>query len=184
MTDSPEISTLRRFALRALAAAGVGAAVLLSWWWRVDEVREPDTVPAVAFGQTIPLGRSSITPQTLTFEDGQIILTSVVENITGTTQAGPFGVPAKLPELQIGDTILPEPELLLVRDQEELFGLQPRIPETVQMLWTAPEGWAPEQVRILLQKQSFKLRDNLYGQSSWLGFSPTGVLTATPEVTP
>lgn len=184
MDDTKKPSALRRFALKALAAAGVGAAILLSWWWKVDDARQPDEIPIASFGDPILLGRTTLTPHSLVVADGQIVLTASMENVTGETQMAVFGLPAKPPTLTIDGQPLQDPKIELVRDDEFLAQLEPRMAEMVRLEWPVPSGWTPQPIRIEFQRQQFKLRDNLYGQANWLGFSPVAVMNATPEVSP
>ncbi|UFM64766.1 hypothetical protein LOS78_13890 [Paracoccus sp. MA] len=78
----------------------------------------------------------------------------------------------------------PEPEVTLDRDGELLWHLQPRLAERVTLAWRVPPGWQPGPVSLTFQRQTFKLRDNLYGKSSWLLFQPAGRMATTPEGAP
>ena len=179
----------RRLWLRLLATAGIAAAVLLSWWLRIDQARTPSEIPVTSFGETVDLGRSLFTPEALQLHRGpdqpdQLVLTASVENVTGKTQAAIFGSPPHPPLLTVGDSPLAPPEIVLMRDGASLYELQPRIPEKVALVWTLPAPWQPQSVEIAFSRQTFKLRDNLYGQSSWLGFVPAAQMTAKPGISP
>ena len=186
MTAGRKTTIFRRLWVRLLATAGLAAAILLSWWWRIDEARSPDQVPVVALGDRIDLGRSVITPLSLRLSDhdGQLILDAVIENVTGRTQGAVFGMPEHLPQLVLDGTPIDPAEVVLTRDGETLRQLHPRMPERIALLWTLPPEWQPAEVRVDFAKQIFKLRDNLYGQSNWLGFEPAARLAALPEVQP
>ncbi len=71
-----------------------------------------------------------------------------------------------------------------MRDDAPLYELQPRIPEKIALVWTLPTPWQPQTVEIAFSRQPFKLRDNLYGQASWLVFVPEARMTAEPEAAP
>ena len=186
MSEAPKPTLLRRLWLRLLATAGVAAAVLLSWWWKVEDARTPETAPAAVFGAALDLGRTRLTPLALEFRsrDRQLVLNALIENQTGQSQIAIFGGPPHPPQLILDGAPMDPPEILLLRDDEPLQQLQPRLSEEIALIWPAPAGWQPGPVRIDFARQAFKLRDNLYGQSSWLGFSPAARLTATPETRP
>lgn len=186
MASEPKPRVPRQIFPRILATAGVAAAVLLTWWWKVDDARTPQAQPVAAIGQPIDLGRSVLTPQALELRrgQGQIVLTALIENVTAETQTAIFGLPAKPPELVLDGKALPPPEIVLLRDNDALQALQPRLPEEIALIWPAPAGWQPDAVRVGFSKQLFKLRDNFFGKSSWLGFVPAATLTAIPTVQP
>ncbi len=187
MSDDPKPTLLRRLWLRLLATLGVVTAVLFGWWLRVEEARTPDQVPDAQFGQTVDMGRSLATPLALELfrEQGkadQLVLTARLENVTGRTEQAFFGTPPTPPQLVIGNTEIPPPEVVLKRDGGLLYQLQPRLPEEVELIWTLPSGMVPAEVEIRFSKELYKFRDNLYGQSSWLGVEPVARMLATPKV--
>ena len=147
----------------------------------------PDAPPAVAFGEPVSVGRSVFTPQKLAIEPGQeqgerrLVLTGMLENVTGETQTAVFGSPEHLPVISSGDTDFPIPQVNLLRDDYFLKQLQPRIREAVTIVWDIPPDWQEQDVSIEFSAQHFKLNDNLYAKASWLLFYPTGILTARPE---
>lgn len=224
MTAPAPSHLLRRLWLRLLATAGATLAVLVGFWSSVEDLRTPDTVPQISFGQPVEMGRTRLTPLTLGWQDGQdgpqITLRALAENVTGETQFAVFGTPARLPELRLEDaaasrptaptsapqaapntaapnTEAPEPAPLapptvtLDRDAADprdavLTQLHPRLPEHITLVWTLSPGWQPpaggQPVTLRFDRQRFKLRDNLFGQASWLGFVPAAELRATlPE---
>lgn len=186
MSADPKPTLLRRLWLRTVATAGVAAAVMLSWWWKVEDARTPENAPPAIFGGAVDLGRTLLTPASLEWRagEGQFILNAVIENVTGETQLAIFGTPPHPPQLVLNGVAQPAPDIVLMRDAAPLQQLQPRIPEEFALVWPAPAGWRPQPVQVDFDKQVFKLRDNLYGQSSWLGFAPAARLTATPEARP
>jgi len=180
-------STARQIRVRVLAAIGVFAAIVVTWWVKVEDARIPDTLPQIAFGEPVNVGRSVFTPQYLTIEPGdeqgerKLVLTGLLENVTGTTQRAVFGFPEKLPELSSGGTKFSAPRVNLVRDNYFLKQLEPRIREAVSIAWDVPPDWREQDVSIEFSAQQFKLNDNLYSKASWLLFYPTGILRARPE---
>lgn len=183
MSTAPAPSLLRRIWLRALATAGVTAAVLLSWWWKVEDARLPQKLPAAEFGAAVDLGPTSLTPLALEWRvaTGQLVLNAVIENVTGETQTAIFGGPPNAPQLLLAGLAQDAPQVILLRDQQVLQDLQPRMAEEIALIWPAPPDWQSGPVQIDFARQAFKLKDNLYGQSSWLGFSPAARLTAQPK---
>lgn len=142
----------------------------------------------------------------------QIALRALAENVTGQTQFAVFGTPARLPELRLEEaaasrptapntaapntkaptsTPLAPPTVTLDRDGADprdatLTQLHPRLPEHITLVWPLPPGWRPpaagQPVLLRFDRQRFKLRDNLFGQASWLGFVPAAELRMTlPE---
>ncbi|MDQ7263213.1 hypothetical protein NM680_15565 [Paracoccus sp. PS-1] len=173
------------------ASIGVAAAVLLGLWLKVEEARAPQEPPAVALGQPVDLGRTEITPLSLSLapperegEPRRLLLRARLLNLTGETQSAVFGFPPHPPELAAAGVAWPEPEVTLDRDGELLWHLQPRLAERVTLAWRVPPGWQPGPVSLTFQRQTFKLRDNLYGKSSWLLFQPAGRMATTPEGAP
>lgn len=183
MSSAPKPSILRRVWLRTIATAGVTAAVLLSWWWKVQDARAPDVLPVATLGQPVDLGRSRLTPLALEWRAGgaELVLRAEVENITGETQVAMFGNPPSPPEMRLGDDALEPPLMLLARDQALLQDLQPRLPERIDLVWKAPAGWQGGPVTLRFFKEQFKLRDNLYGQSGWLGAAPVAQMELRPK---
>ncbi len=189
MSDDKKRSFLRRLGLRLLATMGIVAAVLLSWWLKIEDARTPEVTPQIVFGQSVDMGRSRLTPLSLQLrraegQPDQLVLSAMIENVTGETQDAVFGIPAKPPKLVVDGAPLAPPEIILLRDNEPLRQLQPRLPEEIAIIWSAPDPWRPAEISINFSKQAFKLKDNLYGQSSWLGFTPIAQLTITPETVP
>ncbi len=143
--------------------------------------------PRVVFGEPVKVGRSVFTPQKLSVVQGKdqgerkLVLTGLIENVTGTTQTAVFGFPEQLPELSSGDMIFPAPKVILVRDNYPLTQLQPRIREAITLVWDVEPVWRDKEVSIKFSAQRFKLNDNLYSKASWLLFYPTGSLKARPE---
>lgn len=184
-TDSSQ-SFYRRFIMRALAAFGIAAAILVSWWMRVENARHKDEIPIAVLGDRIDLGQNVLTPHSLRLEqsetgDSRLVLRARVENRTGQTQGAVFGFPPKPPQLEMADFQLGNPETILDRDAESLGSLQPRMPEDVTIIWQVPSQWRPDTIELTFFRQIFKLRDNLYGQSSWLGFEPSMRLSVPME---
>lgn len=183
MSDARSSSLIRRLWLRLLATAGVAAAVLLSWWWKIEDARAPSSVPRAEIGQTIDLGQTRLTPLDLTVTSDGTVLTlhAIAENATSKTEANPFGIPTTLPAAVIDGEALPDPEVNLVRASTGRFILQPRMPEEITLVWTSPTPLKGKEVQLRFMRQTFKLHDNLYGQAMWLGFVPSAKLELVPE---
>ncbi|WP_353194877.1 hypothetical protein [Pusillimonas noertemannii] len=186
-------SLIRRGARRALAASGITAAILYSWWQAVENARTPQSLPQAEVGEPLVLGRVALTPSSLQLRAPSpsssdqrplLVLSAKLENITGQTQANPIGPPQSLIEAKAGKADLGVPDVKLLRDGEFLKQLQPRMPEEVEIIWHAPQGWRAGEVAFTFFRQQFKLKDNLYGQASWLGYSAAAHMAATPEAAP
>ena len=191
MTDRVQTSWLRRLRVRLAASAGVAAAMALGLWMKVEDARAPLAPPVLAPGQPIDLGRVRITPLTLALappkRDGEprrLLLRARLLNLTGETQTAIFGFPSHPPRLLVGGAALPDPEVTLDRDDAPLMQLHPRLAEQVTLAWAVPPDWQPGPVELGFDRQTFKLRDNLYGKASWLGFQPAARVAMTPEGTP
>lgn len=180
-------SAVRQVRGRVLATIGIGTAVIVAWWMRVEDARIPELAPAVVFGESVKVGRAVFIPQKLSVVQGKVqgerklVLTGLIESVTGTTQTAVFGFPEQLPELSSGGMIFPAPKVILARDNYPLVQLQPRIRETITLVWDVEPLWRDMEVSIKFSAQHFKLNDNLYSKASWLLFYPTGSLKARPE---
>ncbi len=189
MSSKSSTGIFRQLRLRLIATAGATAALLLTWWWKVDDLRNPPELPAITFGQSVDMGRTRLTPLKLEWREvegspAQMVMTAMAENITGETQSAIFGIPPYPPQAVLAGVELPAPDIKLRRDDSYAQQLQPRLPEEIELIWTLPDGITPQEVEILFSKQIFKLRDNLYGQASWLGFTPATRMRAMPQVLP
>lgn len=80
-----------------------------------------------------------------------------------------------------GNVVKPEPAVdgleaptyLLARDRSMSFDLHPGMPEYVLAVWKWPEGKpAPRKLRLLLEGERYKPRDNLYGAPGWFPAEP------------
>lgn len=186
-------STFRQIWLRIFATIGIITAIAVAYWMKVEDARVTDTPPQIAFGDPVNVGRAVFTPQKLTIEtdaapaatsmrrDRKLILRGRLENATGESQVAILGSPEKLPGISSGGIPFPPPTVYLERDNALLKQLQPRISEAVSIVWDIPEAWQEQDVTIEFSAQQFKLKDNLYGKSSWLLFYPTGALSTRPE---
>jgi hypothetical protein len=54
----------------------------------------------------------------------------------------------------------------------------------VEITWHTPENWHAEELSLTFYRQQFKLKDNLYGRSNWLGYSAVARMAAMPEPSP
>jgi len=187
-------SFLHRSTRRALAASGITAAVVYGWWQTVESARTAPVLPVAQMGSSMPLGRVALTPLTLqlrpapassTHAQPLLVLSAMVENISGETQAAPFGYPPRLVTVKAGELALGAPEITLLRDRQPLYQLQPRMPEEVEIAWQTPPGWQPgQELSLTFFRQQFKLKDNLYGRSNWLGYNAYARMVTTPKAAP
>ncbi|MFV0332874.1 MAG: hypothetical protein ACK5JR_02220 [Tropicimonas sp.] len=173
-------SRTRRFVIWLYMSSGVAIAAALGWMARVDQVRQVTELPLAALNVPLDLGRISMTPLNLWISGDAappvLVLRARLENITGETQDAPFGFPPRYPAAQLGEAQLADPRITLSRDNELLHQLHPRMPETVQFLWTLsgpPDG---EEASITFFRQNFKLRDNIHGRAAGLGHEPAARL--------
>ena len=191
MSTAKQTSLIRRTGKRAVAASGITAAALYGWWQTIDAARTPNTLPETQLSQTLALGRVTLTPLSVQLRrpgasgtPAQLVLSATVENVTSTTQEAPFGYPPRLVQAQIQDDALAAPDITLLRDHEALRQLQPRMSENIEIAWSLPANWKPGEVSLTFFRQQFKLKDNLYGRSNWLGYSAIAQLQTTPEAQP
>lgn len=188
MTEKRAALLLRRLRVRLVTSAGVAAALLFGLWLKVEDARAPKDPPLIVPGQSVDLGRVELTPLSLILappaQDGQparLLMQVRLLNLTGESQTAVFGFPPHPPELTINDVALPEPEVILDRDDAPLTQLHPRLAEQVTLIWQVPPDWQPGPLALMFHRQTFKLKDNLYGQSSWLQFQPAARMALTLE---
>lgn len=186
-------SFLRRTTRRALAASGITAAILYGWWQAVEGARTPPSLPEIKTGSSLALGRVVLTPLSIELRPAasssegaqpQLVLSALVENVTGETQAAAFGYPPRLVTIEADELAFDAPEITLLRDRQPLYQLQPRMPEEVEIIWKTPASWQPGELSITFFRQQFKLKDNLYARSSWLGYSAVARMVTTPKAAP
>ncbi|NYT84837.1 hypothetical protein [Pollutimonas harenae] len=187
-------SFLRRTTRRALAASGITAAILYGWWQAIEGARTAPSLPEVQPGSSLALGRVLLTPLSIELRPAaphsknaqtQLVLSAIVENVTSETQAAAFGYPPRLVTVEADQLEFGAPDITLLRDRQPLLQLQPRMPEKVEIAWQAPAGWQTgEKLSLTFFRQQFKLKDNLYARSSWLGYSPVARMAATPKAAP
>lgn len=170
-----------------MAVSGIVCATLFGLWQQVESVRESAVIPAVEAGTGVDLGRVILTPirwETASDQEPgehKLVLVANLENVTGRSENTPFDYPPKLPSLSAREMDFPPPELILSRDGEPLRQLQPRMSEEVRFIWTLSDERVGQTLTVTFFRQQFKLRDNLYGKSSWLLFSPVATMTIEPE---
>ncbi|WP_353146096.1 hypothetical protein [Pollutimonas bauzanensis] len=177
-------SLMRRTIRRALAASGITAAILYGWWQTIEAARTAPVVPETQLGSPLALGRVTLTPLSLQLRSDLLVLSARVENVTSETQPAPLGYPPRLVTVEADNVAFSAPEVTLLRDRQALYQLQPRMPEDVEITWQVPEGWQAGKLSLTFFQQQFKLKDNLYGRSNWLGYSAAAHMAAIPEPTP
>jgi len=184
-------SLMRRSVRRALAASGITAAILYTWWQAIEGARTVSVLPQAQVGSPLALGRVELTPLSLQLRPAPtsdapplLVLSAQVENVTGETQSAPFGYPPRLVVIEADTAAFDHPDITLLRDRQPLRELQPRMPEAVEIAWQVPKGWQPGELSLTFFRQAFKLKDNLYGRSNWLGYSAAAHMAVTPELGP
>ena len=75
-----------------------------------------------------------------------------------------------------------------MRDKAMLSALQPGLPERVQVIWRlAPGAKPPERLRLVVNGETFKPRDNLLAAPGWFNRNPIAAATlpvARAEIRP
>lgn len=170
MDDTKPNGRMRRLAIWLYMSSGVGLAASLTWWAMIDQARQVSDMPVARMNAPLDLGRIRMTPLELRITDDtpSLMLRAVVENLTGETQDMPFGFPPRFPAAQRGDAPLPDPAIILSRDEAPLRQLHPRMPEEIRIVWALP-GPSRDPVSVTFFRQDFKLRDSIYGRATWLG---------------
>lgn len=176
--------------LLATLTAGIGglAAAAVSLVMSLYEARNPAVTPQIAMGAPADAGRWIVTPRSAvvaaTLPDGRkppgggtaLVAELVLENRTAAT-SNAFYATVTLANPPPGVEAKPAFHYLK-RDGALLGALQPRMPETVQAVWTLPPGMAaPPALRLAILGESFKPKDNLYGAPGW--FDPKVIGEAT-----
>lgn len=179
-------STLRR-RLFAFLAAGIGGtlAAAVSLAMTVYEAANPDVVPSVAVGQPVDTGRWTVTfreartgavPPTGVepYEPKNFVL---VEFDADNRSAATAHVSSRLFAFDPPMENLPDPTFYLVRDKWIASAINPDMPERLIVAWEWPEALPlPRTVRLKVNSQIYKRRDNLYGASNWFDRDPVAIV--------
>lgn len=170
-------------ALYTRIVAGIGGllAGALSLGLSIYETRTGTEVTHVAAGASVDSGQwkvtlnsASLTAQTpdgLRVSNGKKALTIdlTLENLTAES-SNLYRDAIKLGNIPNA----PMPQFYLVRDREQLWDLQPMMPETVEAVWELPARQAlPKVLYVTVVGTTYKPKDNLYAAPGW--FNPTDI---------
>jgi len=193
MTE-PTRTTLRQ-RLYAFLIAGLGGLVAsaVSFSMALYEAAHPPETPVVPAGQQIDTGRWLVTlhsayvgtvpptgiapsqPQQLLMVSMNVVNRSATPNNILYRVVQPSAVPAELPM----------PTVYLDRDKYIAGYFNPDMPERVTMVWEWPADVpVPDKLKLTVNGQIYKLRDNLYGASGWYDGDPVATVELPVEKTP
>ncbi|MEQ1955792.1 hypothetical protein ABMA59_30945 [Mesorhizobium sp. CN2-181] len=173
--------------LFAFLLAGIGgtAAAAVSFAMTLYDAAHPPAIPAVALGQPIDTGRWTVTlhgaragsvPPTGVppYEPKQLVM---VDMDVVNRSATPNNVLFRLLTLDPPVDNLPQPDFYLARDKWLAGYFNPGMPERVIAVWEWPRGHeVPKQLRLKINSQIYKRRDNLYGASGWFDRDPVATV--------
>jgi hypothetical protein len=176
MTDTRPAAIRQR--LYAFLIAGVGglAASAVSFGMAVYDAAHPPKVAVVSVGQRIDTGRwfvtvlsarVGITPPTgiAPLSPKQYLLVDL--DVTNRS-ATPNNILDRVVTLDEPSLKLPAPMAYLDRDKYFAGYFNPGMPERVTMAWEWPvRAKVPDTVTVAINRQIYKLRDNLYGATGW-----------------
>ncbi|AYG62175.1 hypothetical protein [Rhizobium jaguaris] len=170
-------------ALQTRIVAGIGGllAGALSLGLSVYETRTGAEVTRVAAGASVDSGQWKVTlnsaslaaqtPDGLRVSNGKKALTVdlTLENLTAES-SNLYRDAIKLDNIPNA----PMPQFYLVRDREQLWDLQPMMPEAVEAVWELPATQAlPKVLKVTVIGTTYKPKDNLYAAPGW--FNPTNI---------
>ncbi|MBO9198385.1 hypothetical protein J5277_30125 [Rhizobium sp. 16-449-1b] len=182
---------------KLLAGAGGLLAASISLGYSLYERRQADVVPQVDVATPVEAGRWKVSvtgsalgkemPNGAKISPGKkaIIVNMMLENLSAQSSNlyGDLIKPANLPDTS-------KPQYYLTRDRAILWDLQPRMPEAVTAVWEVPENIAlPDVLRLQVEGEFFKPRDNLYSAPGWFPSGPVAEIALplageTPEEKP
>ena len=179
-------ATLRR-RLLALLVAGLGgtAAAAVSFAMTVYEAANPPQVPVAEAGETIDTGRWFVTirearfgaipptgsapPEPKTF----LMIEFDLENRSARSANAFSSIIAFDPPIPN----LPMPAFYLARDKWFAGPINPGMPERMVAAWEWPaQVDPPQELRLAINSQIYKPRDNLYGAPGWFDREPAAII--------
>lgn len=179
-----------RQALGSKLTIGVGGllALAITSGQSLLEALEPPTLPALAAGAPLDAGRLRIALQEarLTAQsrpDGSpapdgaqfLALDLDLANRSSETDNSFARILTVEPPVE---GLQPSPTFWLMRDKAMLSALQPGLPERVRVIWRlAPGAKAPERLRLIVNGETFKPRDNLFAAPGWFNRKPIAAAT-------
>ncbi|WP_155947838.1 hypothetical protein [Rhizobium sp. 2MFCol3.1] len=166
---------------KLLAGAGGLLAASISLGYSLYERRQADVVPQVEVASPVEAGRWKVSifgsalakemPNGAKISPGKkaVVVSMMLENLSAQSSNlyGSLIKPTNLPDTS-------KPQYYLMRDRAILWDLQPRMPEAVTAGWEVPENVVlPDVLRLQIEGEFFKPRDNLYSAPGWF---PSGTV--------
>lgn len=181
----------RRFVFWPTAAVGGLVALAVSAALGVFDVQAKHAVPELQPGTPIAAGRWLVDVERAwigsTLPDGRNVALGqralIVEATLTNRSAETSNAFSRLFKPIAPSLGLQEPPVLyLERDRDLLRQLHPGLGEKVAVVWTFPDaGPPPDQVRLALQGETYKPRDNLYASAGWFDPHTVGSFTLRLE---
>lgn len=190
--EKPGVVGLRRRAV-AWLVAGAGAlfAAGVSLSMAIYASASPETLGVAQAGQDIDTGRWRVNAigahfvpakkDAASYVDRQnsVVVDFYVTNLSATSSV----LSADVTKVDPPIPGLGEPIFYLQRDKSMLVALHPGMPEYVSAVWKWPDDTPPPpSVRLVLDGQIYKHRDNLYAAPNWLPGDPVASITLPVEV--
>jgi hypothetical protein len=179
-----------RQAVSSKLTIGIGGllALAITSGQSLLEALEPPVLPTLAAGAPLDTGRWRIAlhearltaqprPDGPPAPDGAQFLTLDLDianrsSETDNTFARILSVDPPVEGLQ------PNPTFWLIRDKAMLSALQPGLSERVQVIWRlSPGAKPPERLRLVVNGETFKPRDNLLAAPGWFNRKPIAAAT-------
>lgn len=189
MTE-PTRATIRQ-RLYAFLIAGLGglAASAFSFSLAVYEAAHPPETPGVPTGREIDAGRWFLTLRSARV--GTVPPTGVapstpkqlvmVDLDVMNRSAAPNNLLAHVVTLDV-PAALPPPTAYLDRDRYFAGYFNPGMPERVTLAWEWPSDLPlPGRLKLVVNGEIYKLRDNLYGASGWYDAAPVATVELPVE---
>ena len=185
MTFTPRSALRQRLFAFFVAGAGATAAAAASFAMTLYDAAHPPEIPVVGLGQPIDTGRWTVTfhgaragsvPPTGVppYEPKQLVM---VDLDVVNRSAAPNNVLFRLLTPDPPVEGLPQPDFYLDRDKWFAGYLNPDMPERVTAVWEWPRGREiPKKLRLKINSQIYKQRDNLYGASGWYDRDPVATV--------
>lgn len=193
MTE-PSRTTIRQ-RLYAFLIAGLGglAASAFSFSLAVYKAAHPPRIPEAAAGEQIETGRWLVTLRSA--RNGAVPPTGVppwkptrlvmVDMDVVNRSAAPSNLLSRIVSIEGLQSGAQLPTAYLDRDKGFAGYLNPDMPERVTLAWEWPENDpVPQTLKLTVNGQIYKLRDNLYGASGWYDGDAVAAVELPVEATP
>lgn len=185
MSVAPRSTVRQRLFAFLVAGLGGTAAAAVSFAMTVYETANPEVIPSVAVGEPVDTGRWIVTfreartgtvPPTGVepYEPKQFVMVEFdAENRSAASAYASSRLFAFDPPMEN----LPEPTFYLARDKWIASPINPGMQERLIVAWEWPEALPlPQALRLRVNSQIYKRRDNLYGASGWFDRDPVAVV--------